>query len=272
MSIENSHRSKNTRNTSEVNMAHKNASNWSPYSERQKVRNTKMGKHRTSQESFSPEEALDRLVDIFRNHGFEDYPLEKLKTLRDFYTVLVSEQKKINFTRLVNLKDIAIKHFIDCLMVPSIHNLRFPLLDMGTGAGFPGLPFAVHYQDNAESKIYLSEGVQKRVEFLKIARDKLKLQNVQIIGRNITADFHYPIETLVTRAVEDVLNTLEKAKGFLNSGGEVLFMKGPNCQAEIDQFLKSNNPFFELKKDIAYTLPSTPHHRRLLIFERTKAL
>lgn len=235
---------------------------------RYKKENTfKRGVHRRPEESFSFAEADDRLYDYFRNHGFADYPHERRHQLVHFYQLLMEEQKKQNITRLLTLRDIAIKHFIDCLIVPSLTKLKFPLLDIGTGPGFPGIPLKIEFPNEP---ILLSEGVQKRVEFLKHVRDELKFQKLDIIGRNITPTFVYPISGAITRAVEEISLTLGNVINALQLDGEVYFMKGPNVGQEIPQALEQWGEFYELKADIPYDLPNTSHKRRLVVFRKIK--
>ncbi len=223
------------------------------------------GKHRLPQEDFSFQEADDRLYEIFRNHGLADFPHDKRHVLVNFYFLLMKHQKQYNLTRLVKLRDIAIKHFIDCLMVPQLAELRFPLLDMGTGPGFPGIPLKIMYPND---RIILNEPVQKKVEFLKIAREELHLQNLDIIARKVDKDFVYPVQGVITRAVEDLCENLDRVAAFLPAGAEVYFMKGPNVDDEIKKAEKTLGDIFQLKKDIAYQIHETPHQRRLVIFKK----
>ncbi|MES2854905.1 MAG: RsmG family class I SAM-dependent methyltransferase [Bdellovibrionota bacterium] len=270
-------------------MAHKNQSNWSPYKARKDAKSAsskaagkptgKSGKpapgskpeaptrHRKSSESYSFNQADDRIQDVFRNHGFEDYPHAKRQKLTQFYMLLMSNQNERNFTRLLNIRDVAIKHFIDSLIVANLRPLMFPLIDMGTGPGFPGIPLAIHHPDK---KVILAEGVQKRVEFLKSVREELDLPNLPIIGRNLNAEFFYPVNGVITRAVEDARNTLGNVINSIQTGGEVVLMKGPNCTPEIQMALDAWGEYFSLAADIEYELPKSPHQRRLLVFKKLK--
>jgi 16S rRNA (guanine527-N7)-methyltransferase len=279
-------------------MAHKNRSNWSPYKERRakalgaKARADKSAhgkapvtsasspstspspahhspgsRHRRPEETFNFHEADDRMYSIFRNHGFGDYPHDKRQKLTRFYQLLMENQKHENFTRLLSLRDVAIKHFIDSLIVTRLTDLDFPLLDMGTGPGFPGIPLKIHFP---EKRVILAEGVQRRVNFLKKVRDELALPNLDIIGRNINEQFLYPVQSVVTRAVEDSRNTLGNVLYCLQTGGRVFLMKGPNVDPEIEPALKAWGEYYQLEKNIAYELPQTPHQRRLLVFRKIK--
>ncbi len=266
-------------------MAHKNRSNWSPYKARQEKAGTpatagssvsssaprsgkaKPTRHRKPDEEFTFIEADDRMLDIFRNHGLDQYPHDKRGKLTRFYQLLMENQKVENFTRLLNLRDVAIKHFVDSLIVTKLTDLDFPLMDMGTGPGFPGIPLAIHFPDK---KIILAEGVQRRVNFLKHVRDELGLKNVIILGRNINETCLYPVGGVITRAVEDSRNTLGNVLYCLNNGGRVFLMKGPNVDPEIPVAVQKWGEYFKLDKDINYDLPKTTHHRRLLIFKKIK--
>lgn len=215
--------------------------------------------------AMSFNEADDRINDIFCNHGFEDFPHKERQMLTSFYFLLMEDQKNHSSTRLLTLREVAIKHFIDCLMVQRLTELTFPMMDVGTGPGFPGIPLKIL---NPAGHIYLAEGVQKRVEFLKIAREKLDLQKLDIIGRKIDHDVHYPMQSIITRAFADTSDTLHQVFNCIKPGGKVYLMKGPNVDDELKLAVKKFDKEYKLLKDISYELPKTPHQRRLVIFER----
>jgi len=244
-------------------MAHKNKSNYSPI--KNKFANHQGRTHKKPQQIYSLEEANDRLYDTFKNHDFNHITHAQRKQLAHFYTLLVGTQQSQNFTRITEIKEIAIKHFIDCLIVNKLHEIQFPLLDVGTGPGFPGIPLKIL---NPDKKIILAEGVQKRVEFLKTCRDEMALSNLVIIGRNVNSFFAYPCQSVITRAVEDIGNTLKNVLTCLHLGGEVLFMKGPQVDQELKLVPKDILHYYKLEKDIAYDLPKTQHKRRLVVFKK----
>ena len=254
-------------------MAHKNKENYSPYKARvEKAGHSLKGQSSQSTRSFKPEkiysveEANDRLADIFRNHDFK-CSHEERKKLAHFYNILMTNQGSQNFTRLLKIKDVAIKHFIDSLIITELCELKFPLLDLGTGPGFPGIPLKIRYPNE---KILLGEGVQKRVEFLKTVREELDLKNLDIIGRNINEYFVYPVWGVITRAVEDIPNTLRNVLSCLQEGGYVYFMKGPSVDPEIEMVPDDLKQYYRLEKDIAYDLKHTENHRRLVIYKKIK--
>lgn len=253
-------------------MAHKNKQNYSPYKARKEKAGISLkGPILQTKRDFKPEkiftmeEANDRFADIFRNHQFQCSHEERQK-LAQFYHLLMKNQEHQNFTRLLKLKDVAIKHFIDSLIVTELVDIKFPLIDVGTGPGFPGIPLKIRYK---KEKILLGEGVQKRVEFLKQVRENLELENLDIIGRNINEYFVYPVQSVITRAVEDIPNTLRNVMSCLQEGGCVYFMKGPGVDPEI-KMAEELKVFYKLEKDIAYDLKHTENHRRLVVYRKIK--
>lgn len=258
-------------------MAHKNKQNYSPYKDRKEKAGVSLkGQNHQASEKiardykpekiFTIEEANDRFADIFRNHNFQCSHVER-KKLAEFYFHLMKNQEHQNFTRLLKIKDIAIKHFIDSLIISELTELKFPLLDVGTGPGFPGIPLKIRFPNE---KILLAEGVQKRVEFLKNIREELQLKQLDIIGRNINEYFVYPVNGVITRAVEDIPNTLRNVLSCLQKGGFVYFMKGPGVDPEIAMAKDQMSEFYKLVQDISYDLKHTQNHRRLVIYQKIK--
>lgn len=225
--------------------------------------------HKKPEKILSFEEADNRLYDVFRHHGFEDFPHAERRRLVEFYLLLMKHQLSDNVTRLVKFRDIAIKHFIDSLIVTRFCELKFPLIDVGTGPGFPGIPLKILYPGK---KIILAEGVRRRVDFLKAVRDEMKLTELDIVGRNIDPTFELPVAGVITRAVQgDISLILENVSRCLQINGKAFLMQGPNAGGEIKAAVKKWGEFYELEKDFDYELPNTPHKRKLVVFRKIKS-
>jgi 16S rRNA (guanine(527)-N(7))-methyltransferase RsmG len=207
---------------------------------------------------------IGRLLDAF---GFRLEP-RQLTLLTRFHLYLFEKNRRLNLTRIHNLEDVVLKHYVDCFLVDQMVDLPSPLLDLGTGGGFPGIPLKIIRPD---LHIVLAEGVGKRVRFLKDAREHLGLEGLDVIGRNIDREFFYPVNGVITRAVELVPDTLKRVQNSLQENGRAIFMKGPNVAEEIARATKRYGDEYELEHDLPYTLPRSPHRRRLLVYKRIRA-
>jgi 16S rRNA (guanine527-N7)-methyltransferase len=199
------------------------------------------------------------------------FPLtdEMYLKLAQFYIFLMDYQKKYNLTRLETYEEIAIKHFVDCIYVPQLTEIPDRLLDLGTGAGFPGVPLKIALP---EKKIILAEGVQKKVDYLKELREHLDLKGLDIIGRKVESKMQYPVNGVITRAVEVVESTLKNVIHCLQTNGRVIFMKTPDIDVEMEIARKSMGEYFELIEDKKYQLGNTSHKRRLVVYKKIKSL
>mgnify|MGYP001375477208 CR=1 FL=1 len=250
-------------------MAQKNKVNYSPYKRKNQGKAQKRSRgHLISDVIYSTQEANDRLFDIFKNHDFSHIEHHERLAMAHYYQLLMLEQQNQNFTRLMKFRDIAIKHFIDCAIVKDLCDLQFPLMDLGSGPGLPGIVLKILYP---EEKIFLAESVWRRVEFLQTVREKMNLENLHIFGRSINPTFFYPVRGVISRAVEDISNTLNNIKHCLQVGGKVYFMKGPNVDVELQAALQNHSDYYQLVQDHSYQLPRTSHQRRLLVFEKIQA-
>jgi 16S rRNA (guanine(527)-N(7))-methyltransferase RsmG len=190
----------------------------------------------------------------------------QLDLLWRFHLLLRRHTEEYDLTRLRSFRDIAVKHYIDCMIVPSLIELPSPLLDIGTGAGFPGIPLKIVCP---ECEIILAESRSNRVEFLEHAVKELGLKGIRIHeGGVLPGRMGEKVAGVITRALETAEKTLNRVKDNLDPGGQVILMKGPQGENEISEALHLWNDTFTLKKNISYTLPGTHHRRRLIIFEK----
>ncbi|QCQ22843.1 16S rRNA (guanine(527)-N(7))-methyltransferase RsmG [Desulfoglaeba alkanexedens] len=193
---------------------------------------------------------------------FTDAQLDRLWT---YHQLLRRYNPELNLTRIHNFANMVMKLYVDSILPGRMAELPSPLMDLGTGPGMPGIPLKIAHP---HLHLLLAESRGKRVEFLKTVCRELGFDDVEIIGRGIEADFAVPVRGVVTRAVEAMAATLSRVRGCVEKGGRVLFMKGPNCDAEIAEALRTHEGSFILEADTRYVLPGTPHRRRLVVFQR----
>ncbi len=184
-----------------------------------------------------------------------------------FHALLREKNKEYDLTRIYQFDSMVQKHYIDCVMVAKLLNWRLPspLLDIGTGAGFPGIPLKIACP---EVKFILSEGRHKRVRFLREVVETLGLRGVTIYDHKVYASFHLNIKGVITRALESIPKTLARVRRSLLPGGTAIFMKGPRCEEEVQKALTQFPREYKLIQDFSYTIPRSTHHRRLILFER----
>ena len=182
-----------------------------------------------------------------------------------YHTLLRQYNAELNLTRIHNFTNMALKLYVDSLLPGRLMDLPASLLDLGTGPGMPGIPLKIAHPHLA---VTLAESRGKRVDFLRMAVERLGLKQVTIVGKTITADFEEPVQGVITRAVEEIGQTLDRVGGCLASGGRVIFMKGPDCDEEIWEAEKNFAGRFRLDQRIDYQIPHTAHARRLVVFRR----
>jgi 16S rRNA (guanine(527)-N(7))-methyltransferase RsmG len=192
------------------------------------------------------------------------------KQLWKFHTLLREKNEAYDLTRIYQFDSMVQKHYIDCILVAKLLNwdLPSPLLDIGTGAGFPGIPLKIACPD---VEIILAEGRHKRVQFLREAVEALGLKGITVYDHKVYASFGMSIQGAITRALESIPKTLARVRTSLVPGGKVIFMKGPRCDEEIRKALMEFGREYELLKGLSYTIPHSSHQRRLVVFGRRGA-
>lgn len=195
---------------------------------------------------------------------------EELAKFEEYKELLKEYNKKFNLTSITKDNEIYLKHFYDslCIMKAQEFLNSSSLLDIGTGAGFPGIPVAIV---NKDIKITLVESNKKKCEFLKVVNDSLNLQNVEIINAR-AEDFaktnREKFEVATSRAVANLSILLELEFPALSVGGVLIALKS-NVQEELENsksILKELNG--TIKNTIEYTLPYEESKRTLLIIQK----
>lgn len=182
-----------------------------------------------------------------------------------YYKLLREKNAELDLTRIMGIEATVLKHFIDCSIVADMVELEGPLLDIGSGPGFPGAPIAIRRPD---LPVILAESRGKRVRFLELVKKELKLDNVEIYGRSVREDSGLESMSIVTRAVEIIPATLKRVQPFVRPGGKVIFMKGPSCGQEITDGQQHFKGIYKMTQDLKYDLPQTKQNRRLVVFTR----
>ncbi|MCK9293608.1 MAG: 16S rRNA (guanine(527)-N(7))-methyltransferase RsmG [Desulfobulbaceae bacterium] len=199
--------------------------------------------------TFSHKESIDRLV--------------------CYYTELVKWNRRMNLVSQAPEQEMVESHFLDSLtLLPQLDCAGRPeLLDVGTGAGFPGLVLKAACP---ELVLTLVEPRAKRVTFLRHIVRSLQLVNVTIIEKRLEPTLVGQLPTfpvITSRAVANISDFLALAAPFSPLGGTVLCMKGPKADEEISQWQRDQpaSPY-TLRNIVTLTLPFSLALRNLVIF------
>ncbi len=200
---------------------------------------------------------------------------EQLKQFQLYGQLLVEWNAKVNLTAITDSTGIAVKHFVDSLLCSKHTDFdgMLKLLDVGSGAGFPGLPLKI-YQENLE--VTLMDSLMKRVKFLEEVIAQGSLQGIKAVhGR--AEDFAHDqayrerYDRVVSRAVAKLAVLAEYCMPFVKQGGLFLALKGSNTVQEVEEGLYAIEILGGRVKEIVnYQLPNSGDGRSIVIVEKIK--
>lgn len=212
------------------------------------------------------------LIDGLKQFGIEagNSQVESLITYKD---LLKEWNEKINLTAIEDDRDIIIKHFIDSASImPYLKDRDFKMIDVGTGAGFPGIPVKIL---NNRLNITLLDSLDKRIKFLNEVILKLNLNGIRAVhGRaeeyGAKSDYREKFQVAVARAVASLPVLLEYCLPFVEVGGFFIAMKGSNTD-EVDNSSKALDLLGGKIEDIKQiTLPSSDIKRNIIIIRKLR--
>lgn len=160
-----------------------------------------------------------------------------------YYELLIEWNKKINLTAITECKEVVEKHFIDSLSIDKIINMKNieKVIDVGTGAGFPGIPLKIVYP---HLKMTLLDSLNKRIKFLYEVTSILKLENIEAIhGRAEDVarkeEYREKYDICVSRAVANLSTLSEYCLPFVKVGGNFISYKAEKADEEIEKAKKA---------------------------------
>lgn len=196
--------------------------------------------------------------------------------LAQFAEFVLEWNEKLNLTAIRERKPFWIKHIYDSLTC--LHEVfafgSSAVIDIGTGAGFPGIPLKIAYP---EMKLTLTESVKKKADFCQLAVDTLKLNDVQVIAERAETigqdKAHREMYNwAVARAVAPLSVLVEYLLPLVHIGGAVLAQKGSNAGEEIRNAEKAIRVLGgEVKKIRKIELPENMGSRSLIVIKKVKA-
>lgn len=173
------------------------------------------------------------------NKYFDSVSDTQVNLLLQYYDMIIEKNKVMNLTAITEFEEFVQKHFIDSLQlyrVIDLSNENMSLIDIGTGAGFPGIPLKIMYPG---LKVTLFDSLQKRLTFLDDVIDALKLDNICTVhgraeefGRK--DDFREKFDVVVSRAVADLTSLSEISIPFCKVKGCFIAYKGSKGEQELE--------------------------------------
>ena len=189
-----------------------------------------------------------------------------------FYNLLVEWNEKMNLTAITEYHDVVVKHFVDSIAINKAFNISsdMKVIDVGTGAGFPGIPLNIVFPANYT----LLDSLNKRVNFLKEVILQCNLSGISAIhsraedgARN--TELRENFDLAVSRAVANLSTLSEYCLPFVKVGGHFVSYKAGNIEEELNDSLKAIKLLGgEVEKVISLTLPDSDIERTFVIIKK----
>ena len=200
---------------------------------------------------------------------------KQMEQFLQYYELLVEKNKVMNLTAITEFDEVVEKHFLDSVSLTKQMGLHQPLkvLDLGTGAGFPGIPLKIVFP---ELEITLMDSLNKRVLFLQDVISSLQLENIEAVhGRAEEAarnkKYRESFDLCVSRAVANISTLSEYCLPFVKIGGSFISYKSSTIEDELEDGKKGIAILGGKVKDVyKFTLPDSELQRSFVIIEKEK--
>ncbi len=189
----------------------------------------------------------------------------------NYMNLLLEWNEKINLTAITEEKEVIVKHFVDSLTISKYIPEGASLIDVGTGAGFPGIPLKIIRDD---LKITLLDSLQKRINFLDVVIKELKLKNIETIHARVeefgkNSKYRESFEVATSRAVANLSTLTEYLLPLVKVGGIAVCMKGSSIEEELETSKKAINVLGgKVSNVFEFDLPKTDIKRNLVIVDK----
>ena len=198
---------------------------------------------------------------------------KQIKQFLKYYEILVETNKVMNLTAITEFDEVIEKHFLDSLSLVRVFDLNrnVKILDLGTGAGFPGIPLKITFP---EIDIVLADSLNKRVKFLNEVVETLQLKQVETVhGRaeELAKNKKYreQFDLCTSRAVANLSSLSEYCIPFVKEGGRFISYKSGEIEEEVDQAKRAIDVLGG-KLDQVYKFDLHEQKRSFVIIEKVK--
>ena len=217
---------------------------------------------------------MSEIKEVFDKMHIE-LPDGALELLNRYYEMLVDTNKVMNLTTITEYSEVVIKHFADSAAIGCITDMNgnIDVIDVGTGAGFPGIVLKIVYP---QLSVVLLDSLNKRVNFLKNVITELGLTDISAIhgraediARN--KDYREKFDLCVSRAVANMSSLSEYCLPFVKVGGRFIPYKADGCDEEVKTASKAVNILGgKIQKIESYVIPDTDICRKFVVIDKLR--
>ena len=181
-------------------------------------------------------EDFSNLIDKYSSEMEIMFNEKQKQQMLEYMDLLIDWNEKINLTAITEPEEIILKHFIDSITISKYIKKNSYIVDVGTGAGFPGIPLKILRDD---INVVLVDSLNKRVNFLNEVINELELKNIKAIhsraeefGQN--NEYREKFDIVTSRAVANLATLSEYLVPLAKINGKCLCMKGPDVEEEVN--------------------------------------
>ena len=198
---------------------------------------------------------------------------EEIEKLYIYMKEILEWNEKVNVTAIKDEKECIVKHFIDSLTIEKYITNGEKVLDIGTGAGFPGIPIKI---TKNKSHVDLVDSVNKKLNVIRDIIPKIKLEDIECIhtraedlAKNVKYRESYDVVT--SRAVANLTTLVEYMLPFVKVGGKIICMKGPNVEEELAESKKAISILGGKIEQIENINIDSDYERNIIIIKKEKS-
>lgn len=200
-----------------------------------------------------------------------DLSESQISQFYNYMIILLDWNEKMNLTAITEPEEVIVKHFVDSMTISKYIPNGTKLIDVGTGAGFPGIPLKIIRND---IEIVLLDSLQKRINFLNTVIEQLELKNIEAVHARVeeyakNKKYREKYDIATSRAVANLATLSEYLLPLVKVGGQVISMKGSSIEEELKKANKAISILGgKINNVYNFELPFTDIGRSVVILDK----